>query len=324
MRKALLFLILLIASLSLYAVDVVFESFFPNDIESAIRSSVEKNATGRGEIEVRFRDYIHSESEYPGKRYVSFNMDIDNRVTKIEALSDNSKSLIAEIEKQIRAALYYDSSLIAEDSLRLEYIYKENYSFQSDNRYREGSTFKLVDTLGKNRGLFEISGRYDDSYTLRPYYLKNALPGISLRRASDWRWAVSFSSDIFFRNFIGTIEIGNTSWIYPFVPKAAFAVYYKNGGTFFYGGIGLEASVSLVTLFHTSFTLIEDGRIGATAYLLLGYGGTRRGYFSYGGLFSVYYAHSPIANLEWRLGYSMLPTDQGTINAIYLGLGGTF
>lgn len=323
MKKTLKAIAILIvfAAIGLSAAEVAFDSSFPDEIKSTIGKAIEKNAKGRGDIVFSVSDYTFDDSGYDGMIYTSFILGFGDKELKIEVLSASPRSQSDDIEREIKAALYYDESLFSDSSLKLEYIHRKNYSFSSDNHYRNGTSFHLVDTDGRIRGLFEVSNSFGNNYILRPYYMKNALPGIRLERSSSWRWNASFASDVFFRNFMVSLEVGNTSWIYPFVPKLSFDLYYKNGSLYYYGGLGLEASFSFASLFSTSFTLVEDGRIGASAFLLLGYG---RGEFSYGGVFNVYYAHSPIAYLEWRLGYEMILTDTKPVHAIYLSLGGTF
>ena len=80
----------------------------------------------------------------------------------------------------------------------------------------------------------------------------------------------------------------------------------------------MEAFLDIHRIFPSvSFTLIEEGRIGADASILLGYGPSG---FDWKGRFSIFYEHRALAGLSWRIGYQNL---QGT-HMLLVGMGGMF
>ena len=92
----------------------------------------------------------------------------------------------------------------------------------------------------------------------------------------------------------------------------------SSGISYIYGGIGIEAYMNLNRIFpYVSFTLVQEGRIGGHASILIGGSGSG---FDWKSFFSIFYEHSMTPSLFWRLGYGNL---QGR-HMIYLGIGGAF
>ena len=227
--------------------------------------------------------------------------------------------LAAAIEDEILSLLFYEEELLA-PGLRLDYIHRGSYSFLSDDYYRRGTRFRAVDADGNLRGIFEVSDSYPGAYVLSPVYLDDPFPGISLESEGEWTMFSSAAMGFSFPavDLTGSLSFGRTDLIYPFVPLASFLFRYENGAMYWYGGLGIEAFIDMHRIFPSvSFTLIEEGRIGADASILLGYGPAG---FDWKGRFSVFYEHRATSSFFWRIGYENL---QGT-HMLMIGLGGDF
>lgn len=309
-----LFLILLFTA-ALYSAEISFTADFPDSTASLIKKALEELSRGRGELSFELSAYSEQESSDGIDRVISFTLSFEEKSYDVQIPMKQGEEESA-IFNEIEAILFYEPLLMEEGDL-LDYIYKGSYSFIPENDYRLGSYLILVDDDGRKRGSFEVSGQYSEALMLSPVWLDSPYPGMKLKKGSDWRYSLSFASSFTFRNMIASAELGYSSLLYPFIPKLSFVYSYENGNSLFYGGIGAEASIGLGKLFNTGFTLIEEGRVGAGASLLLG-GGSG---FAISAVLEAYYEHWILPELNWRLGYKMLP---GKISGMMVSIGGTF
>ena len=288
MRRFFLFPFFMLLSLAVFASTVSFDSSVPDDIALAISGSIDKWTEGRGDIEVAVSGYSEDGNLFDGRIFASFAAVSGDVEYEIKAVGEDREKLADAISDEIMNILFYEESFMA-PSPRLDYIYRGSYSFLSDSYYRRGTRLSAVDGDGRIRGLFEVAERYDGSVLLEPLYLSDPVPGLGIREYGEWTASVSASMGFDFPDpaFEATAAIGRSDLLYPFTPFLSFTYMMDNGSSFMYGGIGLSASLDFWRIFPTvSFTLIEEGRIGADAAILLGMGPDG---FDWCGRYSVYY-----------------------------------
>ena len=318
MRRILLILALALSA-SVYASTIVPDSSFPDYALAAIGRAVDEGTRGRGNLDITVTGYSETDDYFPQMLYSSFTIGYSGRSVVINAVGHDREELAAAIEDEILSLLFYEEELLA-PGLRLDYIHRGSYSFLSDDYYRRGTRFRAVDADGNLRGIFEVSDSYPGAYVLSPVYLDDPFPGISLESEGEWTMFSSAAMGFSFPavDLTGSLSFGRTDLIYPFVPLASFLFRYENGAMYWYGGLGIEAFIDMHRIFPSvSFTLIEEGRIGADASILLGYGPAG---FDWKGRFSVFYEHRATSSFFWRIGYENL---QGT-HMLMIGLGGDF
>ena len=319
MRKAAFLLALLSMAAALCASTVEFDESVPGNIASVISESVDRWTEGRGDIQVSVSGYSEDTELFEGRIFASFTAVSGGAEYEIRAVGAGRDGIEEAIGNEIRNILFYEDSFMA-DSPRLDYIYRGSYSFLSDAYFRRGTRLSAVDGNGRTRGLFEVAERYDGSVMLEPVYLSSPVPGLSLVQSGEWTASVSASMGFSFPSpaFELTASIGRSDLIYPFMPLISFTYMMKGNASYYYGGIGLGASLNLWRIFPAfSFTLIEDGRIGADASILLGAGPDG---FDWRGRYSVYYEHSPLPSFFWRIGYVNLQNE----HMLMIGGGGRF
>ena len=156
--------------------------------------------------------------------------------------------------------------------------------------------------------------------TLDPVYIDYPLPGMAIEDSGEWKMTGTIASGFRFSSpevFV-QFSLGRTDLIYPFVPLVSLAYRYGEGGSYVYGGVGLEAYLNLSRVFPSvSFTLVEEGRIGGNVSVLLGGGSTG---FDWRSVFSIFYEHRALPSFFWRVGYQNLQGE----HMLAVGVGGDF
>lgn len=319
MRKLLAALLLMLALPAAYASTAVFDETFPDDIIAGIGASLDSCTEGRGDLDFTLSAYSEDEETFPGRIHASFDIAYGDKSYTVNAEGTDRAGLLAQIDEEIHSMLYYEELLLA-PGLRLDYIYQSSYSVLSDQAFSNGSRFRAVDSDGDIRGIFDVSGRYDGVTILDPVYLDHPFPGISLE--PDGAWTAYGTASMGFRfptvDVVGSVTVGKLDWIFPFIPTISFVYRYLDGVSYMYGGIGLAAVLNLNRIFPSvEFTLIQEGRIGADASLLLG--GSTLG-FDWKGRFSVFYEHRATPYFYWRIGYENFQGE----HMLMIGMGGDF
>lgn len=318
MRRILTALLIILLP-ALYASTITPDDSFPDYALAAIGRAVDESTAGRGNLDVSISGYSVDDSYFHNMLYATFTLSYNGNENIINAVGHDTAELSAAIEDEIYSLLYYEESLIA-PGLRLDYIHRGNFSFLSDSHYRRGTRFNAVDTDGRTRGVFEISDSYPGVYVLSPVYLDEPFPGISLESEGEWTMFSSAAMGFSFPaiDMTASLSFGRTDLIYPFVPLVSFLFRYDNGAMYWYGGIGIEAFIDIHRIFPSvEFTLIEEGRIGADAAILLGGGPDG---FDWKGRFSVFYEHRATSSFFWRIGYENIQGE----HMLMIGLGGDF
>lgn len=316
-RIAALIAIMLVSTL--YASTITSDGSFPDYAMAAIGRAVDESTAGRGNLDISISSYSEDDSYFPDMIHGSFSIGFNGTDTEINAVGHDREELSDAIEAEIVSLLYYEESLLS-SGLRLDYIHKGSFSFLSDEYYRRGTRFDAIDADGRLRGVFEISDSYPGVYVLSPIFLDNPFPGISLESEGEWTMFGSAAMGFSFPSvdMTGSLSFGRTDLIYPFVPLVSFLFRYDDGAMYWYGGIGLEAFLDIHRIFPSvSFTLIEEGRIGADAAILLGGGPSG---FDWKGRFSVFYEHRATPSFFWRIGYENIQGE----HMLMIGMGGDF
>lgn len=320
MKHLAVLVIAFLLPVSLFATTSSFDDTFPSDILTAVSAAADRYTDGRGSIDFLFSDYSEDSELFPDELHASFTVSYSGKSYTINATGRDRASLISQIDEEISAMLYYEELLLA-PGLRLDYIFQSSYSALSDTSFRRGTRFKAVDSNGHTRGIFDVTGRYNGATTLDPVYLDRPFPGISLEPDGTWTAYATAAMGFAFPqvDVLASATIGKLDWIFPFIPTLSFVYRYRNGVSYMYGGIGVAASLSLGRIFPSvEFTLIQEGRIGADASLLLG--GSSEG-FDWNGRFSVFYEHRATPHFYWRIGYENFGWDT---HMLMIGFGGDF
>lgn len=314
MKKALFSFIVLLLPISIFA-NVSFTGDVPVDMKSYIESAIYDNSRGRDDIEFTISNIKHEEKEEI--MWISFNLAFLDRSIAID-IESNPKDLEKNVKEEIRNALFYERTLYLEGEENLDYIYDKSFSFFPEVHYRKGTTFTLKDANGKTQGVFEVKHNYSEASVLQPLYVANALPGMTLKKSSSWRYSITAGTNLYKSNLAISADIGNTSLIYPIVPIVSLLYEKRNQSQALAVGIGVESYLDLNDFLKIGFTLIEEGRIGASASVLLT---IEDGSFGYNGTFSIFYEHRLLPKFFWRVGYSRYPKIG---NAMIIGIGGGF
>ncbi len=308
MKKLVLFL-LIFASFSICSMDISFEEGFPDETRLIIEEALIENTAGRGDISYSLHDY----KEEDGR--ISFSISFDGKESTIVFPSDEEK-VQQSVSKEIRNLLFYEKGF-SKEGLTLSYIYKDSYSAFAPSTLEKGSLYRAVDDAGEPRAIFAVKGMEGQYALLRPLYEDRVFPGMRLESSSPWSYGISLASTMDFNGWALWAEGGNLSLLWPFTTKASIGALYESGAYYAFLGIGIEASLYLNDAFPLySFTLIKEGRIGASSYLTIG-GGSEG--FALDALYSVFYEHRALPNLSWRVGYAVLPGMRGSIS---LSVGG--
>ncbi len=318
MRKIAIILILSLC-LPAFATTFSFDESFPADAAAAIGVSLERNTEGRGSIDFTASGYSEDTERFPGQIHASFDISYGEKSYTINAVGTERGALLAEIDQEITSMLYYEEMLLSPGP-RLDYVYQSSYSMLGDEHYRNGTRFRGIDSNGRIRGIFEVSGRYEGVTVLDPVYLDRPFPGIGLEDDGEWTAFSTFSMGFRFPaiDMVGSFSIGRTDLIFPFIPLISVVYRYLDGESYVYGGIGLEAYANLSRMFPSvEFTLIQEGRIGADASILLGGGPSG---FDWKGRFSIFYEHRATSHFYWRIGYENFHGE----HMLTLGVGGDF
>lgn len=317
MKKAFLSLSIILFLQAMLFSSSIFTDDVPVKIKDVIQSAIEENNRGRDDIEFEISNYNYF-VDHRDKIHLSFSLGFLDKKLELSIVSDSDKALEKDIRKEISNALYYESSLYVSGDERLDYIYKNSFSFYPKNQYRKGTTLSAYDVKGKRQGVFEIKHTYTDIDELQPIYLSNIKPGLELRKSSAWHYTIYGATNFYASNLALGLEVGNTSLIYPIVPTLSLFYENKLGSYSIYGGVGIEAYCDLNDFLHSSFTFIQEGRLGASASLLVGISDES---WEYNGMYSIYYEHRLFPSFYWRVGYSKLPKLG---RSLIFGIGGCF
>jgi len=312
MKKILLFLFLFVSLTGIFGA-ITYDSPVPDALISSFDREYRRAIDGREELEVAIADY--REEQIEEGIYITAQYKAGEESVRLEGFGGSLDDAYSSIAGSLYSMLYYNKELYSNDSMVLEYAYNGNYSAKATG-FRRGQRLTLYDSNDKVRGIFLISDHYNDYDNLKPLYINKALPGMKLKRVSSFDWNLDYSLSLPIEEHYLSFSVGNTSWIYPFRPFviASFSLdqLYRTYGV--YGGIGLSAKASLSSMLHFSFSMIEEGSIGADAALLFNFT-DRRLYGSY----TIYYEHRAFSFLSWKVGYTFTPSS---FRAVTIGLGG--
>lgn len=315
MRKLIFLFLLLFLPVFIFATVVVPQNI-PEDIASVISDSIDDNDRGREDVDFIISNY--NEESIGDDIGISFTLDFLDRSITIDVLAAR-KDIGKAISNRIGQALFYEDTLYPEVDEKLDYIYSGSFSFFPSKDYRRGTTFIAKDEMGKTKGVFEINHQYSDVDELQPIYVsKNLKPGMALSKSSSLRYSLSIATNFYVGSLGFSAELGSTNLIYPFIPTLSIVFETRQGRNAIYGGIGIAGYIDLNDFMKSSFTLIQEGRIGASASLLLG---SDSGEFAYNGFFSIYYEHRLLPKFMWRVGYAKYPMLG---HSLIFGIGGSF
>lgn len=319
MRKIVFLLVLLSFAFSLSASRIIADESLPDDVLSILSESIGRMTYGRGDTDFTASSYSETVG-IDGYISCSFTLAFGEKTILAEASGKDRAEFLSSVDTEIENILFYQEMFSSETGETLEYIIPPIYSFSPEGHYRKGTVFRAVDSYGNVRGMFELAEIYGQDATLEPLYLNSPYPGFSLLKSGSWKSFVTASSSFTFPSpdVLAMASVGRTDLIYPFVPVISVAYCLSSGISYIYGGIGIEAYMNLNRIFpYVSFTLVQEGRIGGHASILIGGSGSG---FDWKSFFSIFYEHSMTPSLFWRLGYGNL---QGR-HMIYLGIGGAF
>ncbi len=312
MKRFLLFLLVATSLASAFGA-ITYDSSVPDALIASFDREYKRAIDGRDEIDIAITDY--EEENIEEGIYLIAKYKAGEAEVRLEGFGEAIADAYSSIAGSLYSMLYYNKELYSNESMILDYAYNGSYSAKATG-FRRGQRLALYDSSDKIRGIFLISDHYNDYDNLKPLYINKALPGMKLKRVSSFDWNLDYSLSLPIEEHYLSFSAGNTSWIYPFRPFiiASFSIdqLYRTYGV--YGGIGLSAKASLSSMIPFSFTLIEEGSIGADASLLFNFI-DRRFYGSY----SIYYEHRAFSFLSWRIGYNFTPSS---FKAITIGLGG--
>lgn len=311
--KRFLSILLLAFSLSSAFGAITYDSSVPDALISFFDREYKRAVDGREKIDVTVTDY--KEEQLEEGIYLTSNYSAGNDDVKLEGFGSSLEDAYSSIAGSLYSMLYYNEELYSKESMILEYAYNGSYSAK-DTGFRRGQRLALYDSEDKIRGIFLISDHYNDYDNLKPLYINKALPGMKLKRVSSFDWNLDYSLSLPIEEHYLSFSVGNTSWIYPFRPFAiaSFSIDQLYRAYGIYCGIGLTAKASLSSMIPFSFTMIEEGSIGADAALLFSF--TDRKFY---GSYSIYYEHRAFSFLSWRIGYTITPSS---FKAVTIGLGG--
>lgn len=319
MRRIICLILVSIVAFPLLAAEIDSDGSLPPDVFSEFSVVADKETKGRKDISLMAGNYserILSDNSIEASFLLSFS---DKQIL-VEFFGEDREALLSSLAEVIHGILFYDESLYSDSETTLGYIIDGSYSFLSDQKFREGTRLRAVDSLGVTRGVFEVSANYDGAVSLDPVFIREPFPGMRLENAGEWKFTITASMGFDFSSLeaFGMINIGRSDLIYPFVPILSFAYSYSSGKSRYYGGIGLEAYLNLSRIFPSvSFTLIQEGRIGGSASVLIGGGADG---FDWSSVFSIFYEHRMLPSFYWRAGYQNLLGS----NMLVIGFGGDF
>ena len=298
---------------------IVSDGTLPADVLSSLAEDIGEETYGRGDLRFTASGYSESEEEN-GFTEASMLLSFSGKEILLSFRGEDREALLESLGEETRSLLFYEPSLSSDGEMKLDYITGGSYSFLTDRSFRRGTRFRAMDTEGRIRGIFELAEPFGEAKTLKPVYVNHPYPGMSLVPGGNWKFTASGAMGFRFNEFTasGIVSIGRTDLIYPFVPLISAAYVYDSGVHYAYGGIGIEAYLDLATIFpRVGFTLVQEGRIGGNASILLG--GSSSG-FDWSAVFSVFYEHNLSPSLHWRVGYQNLLGE----HMLAIGFGGSF
>lgn len=314
MKKIILILLFAI-SLPLYS-EVVFDSSFDSSVMAVISNAVDKNDKGNDDVTFSFSSFEKNKWD-DGSVHISFDLSFLDENLDVNVVADE-KNWEKSIAKEIHNVLFYQTKLYSDSAEIIDYIYSDSFSFIPKHSYRRGTTLTSYDESGNVSGVFEVRKHYKDVDGLQAIYIKDARPGNRLEKSSSFRYSLMGATNFYIGAFSFSAELMNTSWIYPFSPTLSVFYEERAGKRALYAGIGVTAFLDLNDIFSSGFTLVQDGRVGASASLLLG---GRNGEFAYDGYYGIFYEHRLFPKFYWRIGYAYYPMMK---SSLILGIGGSF
>lgn len=319
MRRLLLVLMIAAVLLPLSASHVVTDGTLPDDVLSVLAATAGKETYGRADLLFSAADYSETVLD-DGAVKAMFMFSFGDKQIAVEFFGMDREELMDSLRNSIHGILFYEEMLYSGSELSLGYIIDGNYSLVTDEVFRRGERLQAVDSFNDVRGLFEVGETYNGAISLDPVFVDDPFPGMRLERAGAWKLMGTVSSGLRFSSpeIFSMISLGRTDLIYPFVPTVSLAYRFSSGRSFVYGGVGIEAYMNLSRIFPSvSFTLVQEGRIGASASVLAGGGESG---FDWSAVFSIFYEHRALPSFFWRFGYQNL---QGS-HMLVLGFGGDF
>lgn len=318
MRKLLFFLSVLLLLLPLNASHIISDGSLPADVLSSLASALGRETWGRKDIVLEASSY--SEKVDDALILSSLMLTYSEKQVLLEFSGDGRNELLESLEGEIHNLLFYESSLYSDSDLILDYALPSSYSVDETLEYRRGTRLRATDSLGNTRAIFEVDEVFPSATLLEPVFLDSPYPGMALAKENAWKLSGSVAMGFNFPSpeITAIVSLGRTDLIYPFVPIVSVAYRYADGVSYAYGGLGLEAYVDFWRIFpRVRFTLIEEGRIGANASVLLG--GSQNG-FDWGAVFSIFYEHRATPEFFWRAGYQNMMGE----HMLLVSLGGDF
>ena len=319
MRRLILFLLLALSVFPLLALHIISDGSLPDDVLSVVAEAVGRDPYGRSDILCHADGYSETILS-DGSVSASFMFSFLEKQILTEGFGTDREELLRSFAYSVHGILFYEEALYSDAQMKLDYVLDGSYSLLSEENMRKGTRLKAVDSLGSTRALFEIRDNFDGAMTLDPVYIDYPLPGMAIEDSGEWKMTGTIASGFRFSSpevFV-QFSLGRTDLIYPFVPLVSLAYRYGEGGSYVYGGVGLEAYLNLSRVFPSvSFTLVEEGRIGGNVSVLLGGGSTG---FDWRSVFSIFYEHRALPSFFWRVGYQNLQGE----HMLAVGVGGDF
>ncbi len=232
-------------------------------------------------------------------------LSLDIKGESVDIVFDMSEGR-SGIRKAIRDSLRY---FLPQKENSLSYIYPQSYSALNLDASPRGALFALKGANGQTSALFAVDDKIGEATILSPLYINRAYTGMMLEKKASIELKASFLS-VFMPEFRYGVKV-NMKYLpllYPLNPVIGFQYAQDKG---FYGALGFEYRLSFASIFSSSFSLVQDGGITASASLLLG---SNDG-FSWGFSWDLLYEHHFTPYLYWNIGFNQVYAtsyDSGT------------
>lgn len=277
------------------------EIIIPEDTPPSVRNALIKNLEGRTE-NAELKECVINDD------IVTLTLLLENKELK-------TTFPLKGIEKEIKNMLFYEKSLYRESPV-LEYVYSSSYSAKLGESYRRGTMLECRDLNNTLRGLFKVSGNYDEESEFRGEFLRNPLPGMKIKKAPSLSWDLSYYTQ-FNNTHSLSLSLYDSSLIYPFYPIIGVDGKFNKTNSSIFFSIGIGSKFSFASFF-SNIPFIKDLSINASALLHLGY--TTKVGFDFSSSYSINLLYSPSSYFYLYLGI------KGDGNGIYMntGIGGRF